>query len=87
MAALEKYNKAAAVGILRHVERQPGETYERKNKDIDSRRTCENYTLVPELAGMTGSPPHTRGKQDCFLKPPKPEGITPAYAGKTALYL
>ena len=53
MAALEKYNKAAAVGILRHVERQPGETYERKNKDIDSRRTCENYTLVPELAGMT----------------------------------
>ena len=50
----------------------------------DHPRVCGENRIADELkAGAQGSPPRVRGKPSTPVSSPKPDGITPACAGKT----
>ena len=50
----------------------------------DHPRACgEKRFASASLDAYWGSPPHVRGKEPSFSYPEQPDGITPAYAGKS----
>ena len=54
----------------------------------DHPRVCgENTDAIRRLEGLEGSPPRMRGKQISVCGRIASSGITPAYAGKTSLWL
>ena len=58
---------------------------EKRQRSGDHPRVCgENAKTSEESYGFTGSPPRMRGKQICAVAGNRADGITPAYAGKTA---
>lgn len=61
MASIKKYKIQAVVNILRHNERK---ILNPANKDIDIKRSDENYSLLPER-GMTSYDYFLKRKKEC----------------------
>ena len=61
---------------------EPRRLHEHQRKDHP--RVCGEKALSPlSLYLVSGSPPRMRGKVSVFLRSEDPNGITPAYAGKS----
>ena len=62
---------------------EPRRLHEHQRKDHP--RVCGEKALSPlSLYLVSGSPPRMRGKVSVFLRSEDPNGITPAYAGKSS---
>ena len=63
---------------------EPRRLHEHQRKDHP--RVCGEKALSPlSLYLVSGSPPRMRGKVSVFLRSEDPNGITPAYAGKSKI--